>query len=354
MGADPDDGGAPILSVRDLSIRIGDGGEAFTAVDGVSIEVRRGETVAIVGESGCGKSLTALALMKLLPPKVAIGGGRIDFAGIDVASASEQAMARLRGDAVAMIFQDPMTSLNPLVPVGRQISESLTIHQGARGRAAAARALELLEMVGVSDPSMRLKAYPHELSGGMRQRVMIASAMACRPRLMIADEPTTALDVTVQAQILALLKDLQKLTGMGLVLITHDFGVVAQMANWVAVMYAGRFVEQGPVDQIFDHPAHPYTRGLMACSRPAARDAGAARRRRLTQIPGTVVLLKEERPGCAFADRCAEATDHCRTHRPHEIRLEGRHRAMCWLCGDGHDHSLNGRGADAASAPPAG
>ncbi len=330
---------APILDVRHLSIAIGGGQSRFDAVNDLTFSVRPGKTLAIVGESGCGKSLTALSLMRLLPDNVSISGGEISIGDQDLVKLSGRGMEKLRGSAISMIFQDPMTSLNPLVRIGRQISEAIRIHRGISASQARERALELLELVGVSDAPRRLDQFPHELSGGMRQRVMIASAMAGEPKVIVADEPTTALDVTVQSQILALLKNLQRQTSMALVLITHDFGVVAQMADEVAVMYAGRIVEYGNAIEVFNDPLHPYTRGLLSCSRQGlCKSERVKAGMGLEQIPGTVIPLIARGKGCNFADRCSHATDICRSHDPHQSCSPTDHRMVeCW-----HVHDASG------------
>ncbi|MES0207836.1 ABC transporter ATP-binding protein [Mesorhizobium sp. M0028] len=278
-------------------------------VSQLSFEVGEGETLAIVGESGSGKSLTALALMQLLPRSAKIPNGRIEFAGRDLLGLDQKAMRNLRGREIAMIFQEPMTSLNPVLTIGRQITEVLTLHEGIRGQAARARAIELLSLVRIPDPQRRIDDYPHQLSGGMRQRVMIAIAVACRPRLLIADEPTTALDVTIQAQVLDLLDTLRRELSMAVVLITHDLGVVAQWADKVVVMYAGRKVEQALPGALFRTPLHPYTRGLLAAS-PRLKTNLHYRDARLTEIPGSIVSAAGEK-GCPFRPRCAVARDSC-------------------------------------------
>ncbi len=297
------------LEVRGLSVALFTRAGVLPALSGVSLRVPPGRTLALVGESGCGKSMTALAIMRLLPePPARIVAGQVMLDGVDLAALPERRMLAVRGKAVSMIFQDPMSSLNPVATVGEQIVEVLRRHEGLGGRAARQRAVELLELVGIPDAAARLDEYPHRLSGGMCQRVMIAIAIACRPALLVADEPTTALDVTVQAQILELLQRLQAETGMALLLITHDLGVVAEMADEVAVMYAGRIVEQGPVDAVFDAPLHPYTRGLIGAT-PSGGTAG--RHARLADIPGSVPGLAELPAGCAFAPRCPLAFGAC-------------------------------------------
>ena len=309
--------GDPILSVEGLTVRIDTAEHSFDAVAGVSFAVSAGETYAIVGESGSGKSLTALAVMGLLPEQAArIVAGRISFKGEDLAEATERRLEALRGDRIAMVFQEPMTSLNPSMRVGRQVAEALEVHRRT-DRAAALREVEaLFAKVRIADPARRLTEYPHRLSGGMRQRVMIALALACRPDLIIADEPTTALDVTTQAQILKLFRDLQAEIGMATILITHDLAVVAETAERVAVMYAGRIVEEATAEDLFATPLHPYTLGLLASMpRVTARPQGL-RRGRLTEIPGAVPPLWTLPTGCAFAARCSFATERCRSERP--------------------------------------
>src|SRR5499426_493741 len=292
------------LEVQDLSTTLFTRRGEMKAVDGLSLAVAAGETVALVGESGCGKSLSALSIMRLLPdPPARIVGGAVKLNGRDIVPVSEETMLDIRGKEIGMIFQDPMSSLNPVATIETQITEVLTTHSELRAKAARARTLELLELVGMPDATRRLEAYPHQLSGGMCQRVMIAIAIACSPSVLIADEPTTALDVTVQAQVLALLKRLQADRGMAMIFITHDLGVVAETADRVVVMYAGRKVEEATVDELFENPLHPYTAGLIG-STPIP---GAERAARLADIPGMVPPLNELPQGCAFADRCPRA-----------------------------------------------
>ena len=313
----------PLLEVTDLSIRIGS--QANNLVDGVSLTMQPGETLCIVGESGCGKSLTALALMGLLPtPPLRRMRGSAHFDGQDLFALAPNALNDIRGGKMAMIFQEPMTSLNPALTIGEQIAESVRRHRGANRAEAMDRALEMLRRVRIPAPEKRLGEYPHQLSGGMRQRAMIAMALANDPKLLIADEPTTALDVTVQQQVLDLIRALQAETGAGLVLITHDLGVVAEMADQVAVMYAGRIVESGPVAAIFDDPQHPYTIGLMS-SMPAL----GARSGRLVTIPGIVPPADAMPQGCRFAARCPFAMAEC-AHAPELADLGGGHRVACW------------------------
>ncbi|MEI7969406.1 MAG: ABC transporter ATP-binding protein [Betaproteobacteria bacterium] len=313
----------PLLEVRNLQTHFIGRGTVAKAVDGVSFGIDAGETLALVGESGCGKSVTAFSILRLVAdPPGRIVGGEILFEGRDLRTLTDAQMRAVRGDRIAMIFQEPMTSLNPVFTVGDQIAESIVLHRRVSRRAAAGRALELLDLVGIPEPRRRLDEYPHRLSGGMRQRVMIAMALACEPALLIADEPTTALDVTIQAQILDLLDTLKARTGMAVLLITHDLGVVAQHAQRVAVMYAGRVVEQGSTAELFARPLHPYTRGLLA-SIPRADSAAE----RLAEIPGLVPSLTDMPPGCAFAPRCARALARCRAEVP-ELEQQGAGRAV--------------------------
>jgi len=315
-----------ILEVRDLHTQFNTLDGVVRAVDGVSFELARGETLGIVGESGCGKSVTALSILRLIPPETGrIASGSIRFEGEELTSLSEEAMKRLRGHRISMIFQEPMTSLNPVLTVGTQIAENVTRHLGVSKRAARERACEMLDLVRIADAKRRLDEYPHQLSGGMRQRVMIAMALSCDPQVLIADEPTTALDVTIQAQILDLMLDLKEKTGTAIVLITHDLGVVAETAQRVVVMYAGRKVEEAPVEALFDNPLHPYTRGLMAAIPRLDTDAA-----RLQEIPGMVPLLTKPIVGCAFAARCPIATDRCRAEAPPMVDVGGGHTALCW------------------------
>jgi oligopeptide/dipeptide ABC transporter ATP-binding protein len=318
----------PLLSIRELRVRIASDGQEVRAVDGVDLDILPGETVGIVGESGCGKSMTALAVMGLLPwPQARVASGRVVFDGRDLLKLPPREMRALRGDRIAMIFQEPMTSLNPLLTVGRQVAEALEVHRDLGTKAAAAAAVELLARVGIPSPAARAADHPHRLSGGMRQRVMIAMAMACRPRLLIADEPTTALDVTIQAQILDLIEELQRETGAAVLLITHNLGVVAETARRVAVMYAGRVVEQAPTASLFDRPTHPYTAGLIG-SVPVLGRRGRDARMRLREIPGMVPALTRDRTGCAFAPRCAWRVAAC-TDAPPPERSAGPHRVAC-------------------------
>jgi peptide/nickel transport system ATP-binding protein len=307
------------------------------AVDDVSFAVRAGETLAIVGESGCGKTMTSLSLMRLVPsPPGKIVAGSIKLGGRDLTALGEAAMRAVRGNDISMIFQEPMTSLNPVMTIGKQIAETLRLHQGLSKGAALAKAVAMLRLVKIPEPAQRAREYPHQLSGGMRQRAMIAMALACNPRVLIADEPTTALDVTIQAQILDLILDLQKTLGTAVILITHDLAVVAETAQRVIVMYAGRKVEEAGVDELFATPLHPYTQGLMASIPHLAVIGGGAAEGnangdgRLKEIPGMVPALSNLPPGCAFAPRCAFADERCRTLAPGYEEKRPGHWAACW------------------------
>jgi peptide/nickel transport system ATP-binding protein len=313
----------PVLELRDLSVTLTTDRGPLRPVDGVSFVVEAGKTLAVVGESGCGKSVTALAIMGLLPQGARIGGS-VRFAGQDLAALDAEALRRKRGAELAMIFQEPMTSLNPAFTAGEQVAEALRLHQGLSPAAAMARAEEMLARVRIPDAARRARQYPHQLSGGMRQRVMIAMALACRPRLLIADEPTTALDVTVQAQILALMDELKAETGTAVLLITHDLGVVADHADEVAVMYAGRIAERAPAATLFARPQHPYTVGLLGAA--PSLEGGAER---LASIEGTVPDLRAPPPGCRFAPRCPFAIARCAEQPPLAPMGEG-HLAACW------------------------
>jgi peptide/nickel transport system ATP-binding protein len=298
------------------------------AVDGISFAVEAGETVAIVGESGCGKSVTANSILRLVPQPPGRIGGAIRFQGRDLLQLSERAMREVRGNDISMIFQEPMTSLNPVLTIGRQIAEPLRLHQGLSRESVEQRVVEMLGLVGIAEPRRRAREYPHQLSGGMRQRVMIAIALACRPKLLIADEPTTALDVTIQAQILNLMTDLKRRVGAAIILITHDLGVVAEIAERVMVMYAGRKVEEAPVAKLFRSPRHPYTQGLLSAV-PKLGSSLAAAQTRLAEIPGVVPSLKQRIAGCIFASRCAFARDLCRRVAPALEEKAPAHFAAC-------------------------
>ena len=314
--------GTPVLGVDDLTVRFP--GASAAVVDGVGFTVGRGRTLAVVGESGCGKSVTSLALMGLLPPTARVSGSA-RFGDNDLLTLAPRARADLRGNRIAMIFQEPMTSLNPAFTIGDQIAEAVVRHRGATRAMARARARETLDLVRMPAAAERLDAYPHELSGGMRQRAMIAMALANDPDLLIADEPTTALDVTIQAQILSLIAQLQRDIGTAVVLVTHDLGVVAEVADDVAVMYAGRAVERGPVADLFDDPQHPYTIGLMGSMPALGRRTG-----RLATIPGALPLPADMPPGCRFSTRCPFADARCVAERPPERRFGEGHDAACW------------------------
>jgi len=322
-----------LLRVQDLQVEFNSRRGTALVLNGVDLEIHAGQTLCVVGESGCGKSMTALALLRLIPsPPGRIRAGQIMFHGEDLVSATEQRMREIRGNRISMIFQEPMTSLNPVLTVGDQIGESLRAHAAADAAGARAQAIEMLRQVGIPAPERRVDEYPHQLSGGMRQRVMIAIALACRPDILIADEPTTALDVTVQAQIFDLLRELQRDKGTAIVLITHDMGVVAEMADRVMVMYAGRVVEQGTTDQVLNRPGHPYTRGLIACL-PELGSSRQARRLPLAEISGVVPSIWELGAGCAFRERCPDATPRCALEVPamHTLDESTGHAAACWL-----------------------
>jgi oligopeptide/dipeptide ABC transporter ATP-binding protein len=315
---------ASLLEISDLELEFETDAGSVRVVRGVSLDVRRGETVALVGESGCGKSVTALSVMRLTSGRIV--GGQIRFEGRDLARLSEAEMRGVRGGRIGMIFQEPMTSLNPVLRIGRQIEEVLALHQKLAPGAARSEAVSLLGRVGIPSPSERAEQYPHELSGGMKQRVMIAIAIACRPALLIADEPTTALDVTIQAQIMALLRSLQQELGMAVLLITHDLGVVAHFAERVNVMYGGTIVEHGSVRDIFKRAGHPYTQALLG-----ALPDPSAPAQRLEAIPGRVPSPSLLPPGCAFCARCKYAFEPCPTERPPLFVLQPPHSAACWL-----------------------
>lgn len=314
-----------ILEVKNLRTGFETPKGLVAAVDDISFQVRRGQTLGVVGESGCGKSVTSLSIMRLIPmPPGKIMGGEIFFHGEDLLKASPERMRELRGNKISMIFQEPMTSLNPVFTIGFQISEVFLLHQKISKKEAREQSIEMLKLVGIPSPEKRIDDYPHQLSGGMRQRVMIAMALACKPDVLIADEPTTALDVTIQAQILELMKKLQSDLGMGIILITHDLGVIAEVATDVCVMYAGRVVEQGNVRQIFKNPKHPYTRGLLE-SIPSVVGPGG----RLNTIPGLVPSLLDLPPGCRFRERCTFAEARCAETDPRLREIEASHGIAC-------------------------
>src|ERR1700736_4174713 len=321
----------PILDIAELRTWFFTRDGVVRAVDGVSFHVIPGETLAIVGESGCGKSVTALSILRLIPsPPGRIVSGSIRFAGRDLLGLSEAQMREVRGNEISMIFQEPMTSLNPVLTIGHQIAETLTLHQGLDRKAALAKAVDMLRLVHIPEARRRIGEYPHQLSGGMRQRVMIAMALSCNPKLLIADEPTTALDVTIQAQILDLMRELKQKIDAAIVLITHDLGVVAEMAQRVVVMYAGRKAEEAPVATLFRRPLHPYTKGLLLSVPKLGASLAQERLPRLAEIAGTVPSLKEEIPGCPFAARCAFATEICRREMPPFEEKDGGHYAACF------------------------
>jgi len=322
---------AKLLDIENLSVHFHIPEGVARAVDGVSIDLAAGETIGLVGESGCGKSVTALSILGLIPsPPGKIESGKILFNGQNLLDFDRERLRKIRGRDISMIFQEPMTSLNPVLSIGRQVAEPLMTHQGLSRAAAFKKAADWLDYVKIPAAAKRLNDYPHQLSGGMRQRVMIAMAMVCGPKLLIADEPTTALDVTIQAQILSLMNRLKDELAMSLLLITHDLGVVAQMAARVVVMYAGQVVEEASVTDIFDRPFHPYTQGLLK-SIPQAGGRFRNRIKRLSEIPGTVPPLTDIIVGCKFADRCPHAFDLCRARQPDLWRLQEDHRARGWL-----------------------
>ncbi len=316
----------PLIEVKNLEVHFEIRGATLKAVDNVSFEIAPGETLGLVGESGCGKSVTASAIMRLIPqPPGKIAGGEIIFEGTDLLTLSEREMRDIRGNSISMIFQEPMTALNPVYTVGDQVAEVIQLHQGLKRRAAMGKVVELFEHVGISDPETRVKDHPHKMSGGMRQRVVIAMALACNPRLMIADEPTTALDVTIQAQILDLMNKLKEETGSSILFITHDLAVIAEMAQRVIVLYCGRIVEEAPVKELFSDPKHPYTIGLLS-SIPALNPKDSDR---LSTIGGTVCSLFCLPDGCNYFDRCPDAMDQCR-YEPPVAEVGSGHRVWCW------------------------
>ena len=322
---------APLLKVENLRIELSTRAGVAPVIDDLSFELGAGEAISFVGESGCGKSMTALGIMGLLPEGIGrIASGSISFDGEELTTASERRLRSIRGNDISMIFQEPMTSLNPVYTVGEQIAEVLREHQNLSRRAAWAHATELLDAVRIPNAASRVDAYPFQMSGGQRQRVMIAMALACKPKILIADEPTTALDVTVQAQIFDLLRDLRKDTGTSIILITHDMGAVAEMADRVIVMYAGRKAEIGPVDQIIEHPRHPYTQGLISCV-PHIHTPLTDVREELTEVPGIVPALGSfGADACLFASRCKHRTGECDAARPKPVTFDGGQSADCW------------------------
>ncbi len=324
-----------LLKIENLRIELTTRDGIAPVIDDLSLELGAGETLSFVGESGCGKSMTALGIMGLLPDKIGrIASGTILFDGEDLTQASDARLREIRGNDISMIFQEPMTSLNPVYTIGEQIAEVLRRHQNLSTAAAWAKAIDLLDAVRIPNPKARVNDYPHQMSGGQRQRVMIAIALACEPKILIADEPTTALDVTVQAQIFDLLRDLGRQTGTAIILITHDMGAVAEMAERMIVMYAGRKAEDGPVDQIIEHPRHPYTKGLISCV-PHLMASLSNDRPELVEVPGIVPSLKSfGRDECLFASRCDRADEKCRTQRPPEMSFENNQNSACWQAGD--------------------
>ncbi len=319
-----------VLSIRNLKTQFHTAEGVVRAVDGIDLTVRSGSVLGVVGESGSGKSVTALSVMRLIPqPPGRIVSGQALFNGADLLTLKENEMQKIRGKRIAMIFQEPMTSLNPVFTVGNQISEMLRLHLKMNRKEARNRTIELLDLVGISSADRRVDDYPHQLSGGMRQRVMIAMAISCNPEIIFADEPTTALDVTIQAQILVLLEELRKRIGMSLVLISHDLGVIAEVAHEVAIMYAGRIVEETGTDELFSRPLHPYTQGLLA-SLPRFDKAGG-RGERLQAIPGSVPKLTENLPGCRFTPRCPVAISRCSQEEPPLKEIQPGHRVRCWV-----------------------
>jgi len=344
-------GERPLLEVKGLRTSFYTRDGIVRAVDGIDFHVDRGEIMGLVGESGCGKSVTSLSLLRLIPPPGRIEAGQIVFDGRNLLEVSGEEMRKIRGDRISMIFQQPTSSLNPVWDVGRQIAEVLELHRNMKGKAARARALDLLKMVGIPDPQRRLDSYPHEMSGGMAQRVMIAMALACEPELLIADEPTTALDVTIQAQILDLIRGLREQTGTAVILITHDLGVVAEMCDRVAVMYAGEIVEQADTVPLFREPRHPYTRGLIN-SIPVLGET----RDDLMVIPGNVPNLIDLPPACRFAPRCVTRTvenvvDSTEVH-PNLLDVEPGHTVRCWLYHDRDGKSIRTAAPASFTAPP--
>ncbi|MCY4449995.1 MAG: ABC transporter ATP-binding protein [Chloroflexi bacterium] len=319
-----------LLEVNGLRTHFFTSAGVVKAVDGITFDLMEGESLAIVGESGCGKSITALSIMRLIPsPPGRILGGSIRFMGEDLLAQDDKAMRDIRGNRIGMVFQEPMTSLNPVLTIGRQLTEAVQRHLGHDNEAAHARASELLELVGIPDAANRLRAYPHEFSGGMRQRVMIAMALSCSPKLLIADEPTTALDVTIQAQILELIQQVQRELGIAVIIITHNLGVVARYVDRINVMYAGRIVERGTLHQVFDEPQHPYTKGLLASVPRLDKPKGE----RLIPIEGMPPDLSNLPPGCAFRERCAYAIARCEEDVPevrHVRSAAAEHHVACW------------------------
>ncbi|MFK9092493.1 ABC transporter ATP-binding protein [Bacillus salipaludis] len=325
-----------ILEVNNLTTTFTSRRTSFNAVDGISFNVAKGETLGIVGESGCGKSVTSLSIMGLVKSPGKVTGKSINFDGVDLLNISKKEMRNLRGNEMSMIFQEPMTSLNPVFSIGNQIGESLRIHKKLKGSERKEKVIDLLKQVGIPRADEIYDNYPHQLSGGMRQRVMIAMAMACDPKLIIADEPTTALDVTIQAQILELMKDLQEKKGMSMILITHDLGVVSEVCDRIIVMYAGKVVETGPVQEVLRSPEHPYTKGLLASLPKKGHN-----KNRLNYIPGQVPAPLNWGKGCRFADRCPFVMSHCHTSVPSLIKVNEHQESACWLAAEGGEVDVN-------------
>nr|WP_325248493.1 ABC transporter ATP-binding protein [Amylibacter sp.] len=321
----------PLLKVENLRIELTTRAGIAPVIDNLSFELGAGESISFVGESGCGKSMTALGIMGLLPEKVGrIASGSITFNGEELTTASEKRLRSIRGNDISMIFQEPMTSLNPVYTVGEQIAEVIRAHQGLSRKAAWAQAIELLDAVRIPNAKGRVSDYPFQMSGGQRQRVMIAIALACEPKILIADEPTTALDVTVQAQIFDLLNEMKRQTGASIIMITHDMGAVAEMAERMIVMYAGRKAEEGPVEQVIEHPRHPYTKGLISCV-PHIMSTISTERHPLTEVPGIVPgLMDFGKNRCLFASRCNKVTQKCADARPPEMAFEAGQQSACW------------------------
>ncbi len=320
----------PVLQVRDLSVHFSTRQGLARVIENLDFELMRGEVLCIVGESGCGKSMTALSILGLVPPSGRIAAGEILLKGENLLTYSDAAMRKVRGRDIAIVFQEPMTALNPLYTVGEQVSEVLRAHHNLNRREAMTRAIDMLRSVGIPAPEQRASAYPHQLSGGMRQRVMIAMALVCEPDVLICDEPTTALDVTVQAQVLDLLRDLRERTGTAIIMITHDMGVVAEIADRVLVMYAGRKIEQGSARDIIRTPTHPYTEGLISCV-PALRSNLDSEPEPLQEIPGTIPPLTELGNGCVFEQRCKLAVARCKEAMPPMVDVAENHAAACWV-----------------------
>ena len=321
----------PLLTVKDLEVHFSTFAGTFKAVDGVSFSVDKGESLGIVGESGCGKTVTALSILRLIPePPGNIKGGEIFFRQMNLLETPSRELRKIRGNKVSMIFQEPMTALNPVLTVGRQISETLRLHQGLNRKESWGESVELLRRVGISSPEARVRDYPHQLSGGMRQRAMIAMAIACEPELLIADEPTTTLDVTIQAQILDLIQKLKEEMGMAVLLITHNFGIIAETARRTAVMYGGKIVEEAETGDLLESPLHPYTKGLLRCL-PRIGEKIRTGRQKLYEISGIVPQLKEDFRGCAFLPRCPMAKRECGREDPGFIEIEKGHRLRCFV-----------------------